>query len=206
MGRRKFAMDDATRQLTFAAEWWKAKLALGGSPDDEDARAIAQSWLEDATSLASEALQPRDRPDDSYRPLTRRILLAYPFQRWTARLLRVVYYLLLVFLLFGAVTPVIEISLGRRIGEAVFSTIAAVITYGLLALAVRAWAAWIENRAAKRGTLAPDRSEQPVAAQQFVPASASAAPRPGWYPDPSGAPGHRYWDGQQWTAVASGSR
>ncbi|WP_018352296.1 phospholipid scramblase-related protein [Longispora albida] len=25
-------------------------------------------------------------------------------------------------------------------------------------------------------------------------------PPPGWYPDPSGTPGHRWWDGQQWTA------
>ena len=24
------------------------------------------------------------------------------------------------------------------------------------------------------------------------------SPPPGWYPDPSGAPGQRYWDGQQW--------
>jgi Protein of unknown function (DUF2510) len=23
--------------------------------------------------------------------------------------------------------------------------------------------------------------------------------RPGWYPDPSGTPGQRYWDGRQWT-------
>ena len=23
---------------------------------------------------------------------------------------------------------------------------------------------------------------------------------PGWYPDPSGGPGQRYWDGQQWQA------
>jgi hypothetical protein len=23
---------------------------------------------------------------------------------------------------------------------------------------------------------------------------------PGWYPDPSGAPGQRYWDGHQWTS------
>lgn len=23
-------------------------------------------------------------------------------------------------------------------------------------------------------------------------------PAPGWYPDPSGRPGQRYWDGQQW--------
>jgi uncharacterized protein DUF2510 len=26
-------------------------------------------------------------------------------------------------------------------------------------------------------------------------------PAPGWYPDPSGAPGQRYWDGIAWTDV-----
>jgi hypothetical protein len=25
-------------------------------------------------------------------------------------------------------------------------------------------------------------------------------PEPGWYPDPSGGPGQRYWDGRQWQA------
>ena len=28
------------------------------------------------------------------------------------------------------------------------------------------------------------------------------APLPGWYPDPAGGPGLRFWDGQEWTAVA----
>ncbi|MBW0019594.1 MAG: NINE protein [Mycobacterium sp.] len=26
----------------------------------------------------------------------------------------------------------------------------------------------------------------------------SQQPAPGWYPDPSGNPGQKYWDGQQW--------
>jgi hypothetical protein len=30
----------------------------------------------------------------------------------------------------------------------------------------------------------------------------SSTPLRGWYPDPSGAPRQRYWDGQQWTAHA----
>jgi Protein of unknown function (DUF2510)/Short C-terminal domain len=30
--------------------------------------------------------------------------------------------------------------------------------------------------------------------------AAAAAPR-GWYPDPSGAPGHRYWDGKNWSVA-----
>jgi threonine/homoserine/homoserine lactone efflux protein len=28
------------------------------------------------------------------------------------------------------------------------------------------------------------------------------APQPGWYPDPSGGPGQRYFDGHQWTIAA----
>jgi hypothetical protein len=30
----------------------------------------------------------------------------------------------------------------------------------------------------------------------------SPVPTPGWYPDPSGAPGMRYWDGNTWTVAA----
>jgi hypothetical protein len=30
----------------------------------------------------------------------------------------------------------------------------------------------------------------------------NTAPVPGWYPDPSGAPGQRYFDGRQWTYPA----
>jgi hypothetical protein len=29
------------------------------------------------------------------------------------------------------------------------------------------------------------------------------SPPPGWYPNPSGAPGQRYWDGKEWTIVAA---
>lgn len=29
-----------------------------------------------------------------------------------------------------------------------------------------------------------------------------AGPQPGWYPDPTGAPGQRYWDGNAWTTQA----
>ena len=32
----------------------------------------------------------------------------------------------------------------------------------------------------------------------------SQAPAPGWYPDPNGGPGEKYWDGQDWRADGSG--
>jgi hypothetical protein len=195
MGRRTYAMDDATRQVTFAAEWWKAKQALGCTPDDQAARAIAESWLEEATSRVSEALQPPRRPEPD-RSVTRRILLAYPFQRWTARLLRVAYYLLLAFWVFGVLDGVVVMgSTTGKLGDAVSVMISAIIVYGLLAFGIRAWAVSIENRAAKQRT-----SAQPV-----VPTSGLTAPRPGWYPDPSGVPGQRYWNGQQWTAQTPSS-
>ena len=31
----------------------------------------------------------------------------------------------------------------------------------------------------------------------------SQAPAPGWYPDPNGGPGEKYWDGQDWRADGS---
>lgn len=195
MGRRKYAMDDATRQVTFAAEWWKAKQALGSAPDDKAARATAESWLEEATSLVSEALHPPRRPKPD-RSVTSRILLAYPFKRWTARLLRVAYYLLLVFMAFGAFGAVGMIgSPDIKFGEAVSVSVGVLIFYGLLALGIRAWAVSIENRAAKQRT----------SAQPSVPTGGLTAPQPGWYPDPSGVPGQRYWDGQGWTSEAPGS-
>jgi TM2 domain/Protein of unknown function (DUF2510) len=32
----------------------------------------------------------------------------------------------------------------------------------------------------------------------------SQAPAPGWYPDPNGGTGEKYWDGQDWRADDSG--
>lgn len=170
MGRRKYAMDDVTRQVTFAAEWWKAKQALGTTPDDQAARAMAESWLEEATSRVSEALHPPRRLEPD-RSVTRRILLAYPFQRWTARLLRVAYYVLLAFTAIGVLIPTLLSDVA--LGDGVSIALANVVFYGLLAFAVRAWAVSIENRAAKRRT-----SKQP-----FVSTGGLTATQPGWYPD-----------------------
>jgi hypothetical protein len=212
MGRRKYAMDEATRQVTFAAEWWKAKQALGSTPDDEAARAIAESWLEEATSLVSTALHPPRRPEPS-RSVTRqsrirsRILLAYPFQRWTARVLRVAYYVVLVFTALGVLAAPLLASEGAKLGDVAFTFVVEVGFYGLLALGIRAWAVSIENRAAKQRTSAIENraAKQGASAQPFVPTGELIAPRPGWYPDPSGVPGQRYWDGQRWTEVTPGS-
>src|SRR4029450_7136718 len=39
----------------------------------------------------------------------------------------------------------------------------------------------------------------PKLAPQGIPVTASSPAAPGWYPDPSGAPGQRFFDGFAWT-------
>jgi hypothetical protein len=64
--------------------------------------------------------------------------------------------------------------------------------WGFLSALVFNWIAIFSNVSAinKLRRLAQQPHNQPLAAYQN-PA--------GWYPDPSGAPQHRYWDGRSWT-------
>ncbi|MBP1819314.1 hypothetical protein J3E61_002877 [Mycobacterium sp. OAE908] len=190
IGRQKYAMDIATRQVNFAAEWWKAKQALGCSPDDQDARATAEAWLQQATSLIAPATPVPDVPD-TYASVTRRLLLAYPLRRRTAKALRVLYYALLVFMVLVVLGSLFEASLPDfGVAEALALGVNSIIIYGLAALGVRALAASVENRDARGGLIAPQR----LSPRTGTPAT----PQAGWYPDPSGVSGQRYWDGQQW--------
>lgn len=193
VGRRKHAMDVATHQVNFTAEWWKAKQALGTDADDEEARARAESWLEEARTLVTDTLQPDPRPQ-SGRTLVTRILLTYPFHRWTAKVLRVVYFGLLTLLVTSALVSAIPPDEGFDFGAQLATSVVGVAIYGLLALGMRAWAVSIEERAAKN-LLSATRSE---------PKETPSKPPAGWYSDPSGDPGQRYWDGHQWTATAAG--
>jgi hypothetical protein len=53
------------------------------------------------------------------------------------------------------------------------------------------------------GRQPPERQDADAAADSPQPDPPPAAPPPpGWYPDPSGAPGTRYWDGSRWNLTA----
>ena len=47
--------------------------------------------------------------------------------------------------------------------------------------------------------LPPAQAPAPQASRQPQGAPASSGPAPGWYPDPQGGGGQRYWNGQSWT-------
>jgi uncharacterized protein DUF2510 len=62
-------------------------------------------------------------------------------------------------------------------------------------------AAAIATAAALAATLLREPAAPPTASGPPVPTSAPSpdAPAPGWYADPSGGAGRRYWDGARWT-------
>src|SRR5829696_4741510 len=53
-GRRKLSFEDASRQVEFAADWFKASKEI--APDaEQQAAARAQAWLDEATELVTES-------------------------------------------------------------------------------------------------------------------------------------------------------
>ena len=92
-GARKLAFVEASRQVTFAEEWFNASKLI--APDaEQQAAARAQAWLDEASDLVAES-KPQP-PDEEKRSVTvRRLLLAYPMHRRSARVLRGFYWFFL---------------------------------------------------------------------------------------------------------------
>jgi hypothetical protein len=92
-GLRKLSFEDASRQVEFAADWFKASKEI--APEQEQqAAARAQAWLDEASDLIAETKPPP--PDEEKQSVTaRRLLLAYPMHRRGARVLRGFYYFFL---------------------------------------------------------------------------------------------------------------
>ncbi len=93
-GRRKLALEDATRQVTFAGEWWKTTGALLGPSSEalSEARARVTEWLEEASELVAQAEALRLPEPVRVSPI-RRLLLLYPLRQWPAKLARVAYFI-----------------------------------------------------------------------------------------------------------------
>ena len=94
----------------FAEDWFKASKEI--APDEEQrAAARAQAWLDEASELVAESKPPP--PSEEKRSVTvRRLLLAYPMHRRSARVLRGFYYFFL-----GMVVFQVSGALGCRIRQ-----------------------------------------------------------------------------------------
>jgi hypothetical protein len=160
-GRRRVLSEDAQRRMTLASEWWTTRQSVPSTPEElEAASAQVRRWLDDVADLITAegpSLYELARSDiaGSY-SVGRRLLLAYPFRRWTARLVRVAFYLDLIALGALALTTLAAV-LGDRTGPAdlpimdvIGGEIIASVVLGLTALGLRLWAVVIEETAAIR--------------------------------------------------------
>jgi hypothetical protein len=151
-GRRKLALEDASRQVAFAADWWNASKLIANSPDAEQQAAIrAQAWLEEASALVVESKPP---PVDEKPAITfRRLLLAYPMERRGARILRALFYCCLGVVAFQ-VSGAMASALGRPdtlgipdyfSGGFIYGDLIAVAAVTVIAMALRFWSLRVEK-------------------------------------------------------------
>jgi hypothetical protein len=144
-GRRKLSFEDASRQVEFAADWFKASKEIAPEAEQE-AAARAQAWLDEATELVTDSKPPP--PDEEKRSVTvRRLLLAYPMHRRSARVLRGFYYFFL-----GVVVLQVSGAMGAAFGRTdtlgvpnyfsgglIYADLLGIVLYTLIAMGFRFW-------------------------------------------------------------------
>jgi hypothetical protein len=159
-GRRKLAVEDATRQVTFAEEWFTASKLIADSPDAQQRAAVrAQFWLDEAAELLAES-KPAPPAEEKRAVTARRLLLAYPMQRRGARVLRGFYYFFL-----GVVVLQVSGALGSAFGRTdtlgipnyfsggvIYADLIGIFLYTLIAMAFRFWSLRVEE---SQATVAP---------------------------------------------------
>jgi hypothetical protein len=135
--RHRLAYEDAAGRVGFALQWLEARKSVTPSPDSvQEATDTALSWITEAAFIVDSA--GMQKPEKDKGPVVGRLFLFYRMYRWSARTLRVTYYLCLLYLLWLAL-----IVLGETLSHASYADrasweITSSVTFGLLALTLRA--------------------------------------------------------------------
>ena len=144
-GARKLAFEDAGRQVEFAADWFKASKEI--APEQEQqAAARAQAWLDEASELVTDS-KPPPQSEQKRSVTARRLLLAYPMHRRSARVLRGFYYFFLGVVVFQ-VSGALGAAFGRTdtigvpnyfSGGLIYADLLGIFVYTLIAMGFRFW-------------------------------------------------------------------
>ena len=144
-GLRKLSLEDASRQVEFAADWFKASKEI--APEEErQAAARAQAWLEEASDLVADT-KPAPPSEEKRSVTVRRLLLAYPMHRRGARVLRGFYYFFLGVVVFQ-VSGALGAAFGRTdtigvpnyfSGGLIYADLLGIFIYTLIAMGFRFW-------------------------------------------------------------------
>ncbi|MGF1430034.1 hypothetical protein [Kitasatospora sp. LaBMicrA B282] len=138
--RRRLLFEDASRRVAFATDWWKGMEQLSPSPDElTEARTRSLVWLHEASALIAEAKQLPIPERAHLSP--RRVLLIYRFERRSAKVIRLCFFLVLAYAIqFAALIPADR-------GTSYFTSDLLVLAgFVVGALLLRAWAVTVEKR------------------------------------------------------------
>lgn len=142
-GRRKLSLEDAGRQVSFAAEWWNARKLLADSPEaEQEATKRATAWLEEASALVAESKPPLVEEKMS---TVRRALLAHPLKGWAANVVRGAFYLCLGLMLIWAGAFTDDALDRKHLGEVLVSDIVIASILAVLALSLRVLVGLVER-------------------------------------------------------------
>ena len=143
-GRRRLVFEDATRQVAFAAEWWRAKQLTAATPEAlQEPTAVANGWLDEASARVAAAEQP-DLGEDPHVSVSR-LLLLYRFRRRSAKAIRIGFYAVLGLMGF----TVLSIVFDKATRENTASWVAILVLSGLVALLLRFWAVSADSAVAR---------------------------------------------------------
>lgn len=147
--QRRLAFEDAIRQVTFAEQWWKARTAMDPAPVAvEYATTTALVQVDSAHNFVGALKDSQGTPDS--RSVFRKLFLLYGFQRRVAKVLRVLYFLLLAFMYLIALALVGNLLAGATqytTRDSLVSQLMASILIGSVALVLRSVAYSIEDGA-----------------------------------------------------------
>jgi hypothetical protein len=133
---REQALAEATAEVGFATEWWQAQQLLGG-----DALSVANpkmvAWLAEAEATVAVA---KRHTTPRHNPVTlRRLLLIEPMHRRSSRVVRVLFWISVIWLCVGAIATAGDI--GRNSQHSwIGSDIALLVVSALIVLLLHIWA------------------------------------------------------------------
>lgn len=138
VGRRRLAFEDASRQVSFAAEWWAAQQLLSAEPETlRHGQETAQAWLDQASELVNGA--ERARTDEEPQVSLSRLLLLYRLHSRVAKAVRLGFYAALGAMACWSLVLITEVS-SHGSGDAVTGETVTIVLIATALLLLRFWA------------------------------------------------------------------
>jgi hypothetical protein len=203
-GRRN--LDLATRKLEYFEAWFKVYERINDGQPVGGLRALVEPELQAARQLAERGWNDAQRaPRWTFREIWTYVLLTDVRGTFSVRVLRLCYWISLLYLIFLApllvsaasspTTRSLDTQQPLGLGTRILASLLLFLVFGMAPVAgLRALTRWRARVSSQRGATPEARPSPPPDT-----GSGSSSPPAGWYSDPQAPAVRRYWDGATWT-------